>query len=1027
MAVKAGSVYAELILDMSKYEENLKKAENQIKTFTDKLGKIGEGMKKVGDTLSKYVTAPIVGIGAAATKLGMDFEAQMSRVQAISGATGEELEKLNEVALDLGASTAFSASEVAMAMENLASAGFTTNEIVAALPGNLDLAASSGTNLAVATDIAASILRGFQLDAAEAGRVADVLAEAANRTNAGVEDMGEAMKYIAPVANAMGLSLEETAAAVGILSDAGIKGSQAGTTLRRALTRLTKPTDDMIVVMRRLGVEFFDAEGNMKSLAEIISELEKGTKGLTQEQRNQALATLFGQEALSGMLVLIEKGPDALKELTEGFENSSGAAKAAADIMMNNTKGAIEEMMGALETAGIKIFQAVAPTITDLATKVGELADKFSALPPETQENIIKFAALAAVIGPVLSIGGKLAGGISSIIGLFGKLSIGTAAATTTVASLGNAAAIGATKVGGLGLAAKASTLLLNPWTAAIAAGGLMVYGLYKNLSEDAIPAIDLFGDSVSENTQKAVSGFLELEEQASMALNQMSWSGQEVTEEMAESIIGNFEDMKEQVVGKLEEQKERALESISEMVENSIGMTEEEKEEMIRIIEESYDEQIKKTEEGNARIKEILETAKEENRAITEEEKNEINRIKEDMKNDGIRILSESEKEQLAIMERLKQESGKISALQAAEIVKNSKEQKEKTIAEAEKEYEERLKYAAELRAQGTKEAIDMADKIVEEAKRQRDEAVKNAEEMHNKVIEQAKLQAGEHVNLVDWETGEIKTKWEVMKDDIQTKAKEIKENVKEKWEEIKKNTSEKWNKIKTDLANDWNNIKTNTSTTLQDIKENAANKWEEIKTNTSEKWASIKENISDKARDIKEKIISSITESESEWDSKTADMEATKSRFSNLASKVTNAFSKIAGAIKDGIDAILDWNKTEPEDKTVTYTTVHQTVYETIGSGAHGGGRAISAYARGTNYHPGGLAWVGEQGPELIELPKGTKVYSNQKSMEMVRGASGGIIQNIHIHSPEPLSPSEVARKNLQVSRQLAMEWGL
>lgn len=343
-----GSLIFDTKVDESGFRKGLEKLKN--------VG--GKAFLAIGKAAIAAGTA-ISGVGIAAVKLGMDFEAQMSRVQAIAGATGQELEELKNVALKLGAETAFSASEVAVAMENLASAGFEVNEIIAALPGNLDLAASSGADLATATDIAASILRGFQLEASEAGRVADVLAEAANRTNAGIYDMGEAMKYVAPVAQAMGISMEETAAAIGILANAGIKGSQAGTTLRGALTRLTKPTKQMQEVMNELGLEFFDAQGNMKSLAEIIKELEEGTKGLTQEQKNQAIATLFGQEALSGMLVLIEQGSDELSDLTKAFEDSSGAARAAAEIMMNNLKGAIEELQGALETLGILVYDSL--------------------------------------------------------------------------------------------------------------------------------------------------------------------------------------------------------------------------------------------------------------------------------------------------------------------------------------------------------------------------------------------------------------------------------------------------------------------------------------------------------------------------------------------------------------------------------------------------------------------------------------------------------------------------------------------
>ena len=236
--VDLGTAVGYLMLDTSGFTSGFSKAKAALKTFqdesataADKFSAVGAAMTATGGTLTKSVTLPVVGLGTAIMKVGNDFEAQMSRVEAIAGATGEEMEKLNDLALQLGSDTAFSASEAAEGMENLASAGFTVNEIMEAMPGLLDLAASSGADLATATEIAASAVRGFGLEASDTTHVADVFAEAAARTNAQTEDMGEAMKYIAPVAKAMGQSLEETAAAVGILSDAGIKGSQAGTSL----------------------------------------------------------------------------------------------------------------------------------------------------------------------------------------------------------------------------------------------------------------------------------------------------------------------------------------------------------------------------------------------------------------------------------------------------------------------------------------------------------------------------------------------------------------------------------------------------------------------------------------------------------------------------------------------------------------------------------------------------------------------------------------------------------------------------
>lgn len=877
MAVNAGDVYSELVLDISKYLKGFEEAEKKTKTFADNLKSAGDKMEKTGETMSKYVTAPIVAVGLAAGKLGMDFEANMSRVQAIAGATSDEMVRMNEVALKLGADTAFSAKEVAGSMEGLASAGFTVNETIDALPGLLDLAASSGADLGTATDIAASALRGFQLDASESGRVADVFAEAANRTNAGVEDMGEAMKYIAPVANAMGMSIEETAAAVGILSDAGIKGGQAGTVLRGALTRLTNPSKEAAEAMDELGMSFFDAQGNMLPMEGIIAELQKGTKDLTEEQRNQAMATLFGQEALSGMLVLTGQGPEKLAELTKGLEESGGAAKKAADIMMGNTKGAVEEMTGALETAGIKIFNTVAPTITDLANKVGGLVDKFNALSPETQENIVKFAGMAAAAGPLVKVLGKVTGGVGTLGDKFGLFSsaAGTAAKATTGA---------ATAAGGLGASFAATALPIAGIVAGIAAVTAGGIALYKHLSGESIPAVDLFGDSVSESTQKAVTSYMELDEQATVALNQLAWSGQEVTEELKTTVTGNIDQMREQVVGSLTQQKTDGLAELEEMFSDSKAMSEEEKQEMYRIASEKYDEQIAKAEEGAARIVEILEKAKEDNRRITDEERTEINKIQEEMKETAVQTLSDSEAEQMAILERLKVESGNMSARQATEVVQNSIKQKEETIAEAEAEYTERLKFAAQLKADGSAESVALADKIIEEATRQRDESVAKATEMHEMVVEQAKLQAGEHVEQIDWEAGEVKSRWQKLID--------------------------------------W-------------FKDNPIIRF-----------------------------------------------------FKNVSDKV----SGVEGTGQDLANNLMPKSMRN---------------------------------ARGTDYWRGGWSWVGEEGPELVELPRGTKVYPNEESVSMAKGR-GDFKPVINIYSPKALSPAEMTRKSTQAQRQLAMEWG-
>ena len=418
-------------------------AGESLEEFGNKVTKISNKVDNLGSTLTASLTLPILAIGTAAITTGNDFEAQMSRVQAIAGATKEELELLTNQAIDLGAETSFSATEAAAGMENLASAGFSTNEIMEAMPGLLDLAASSGAELATASEIAASAIRGFGLEASQSSHVADVFAEASARTNAQVEDMGEAMKYVAPVAKTVGLSIEETAAAIGIMSDAGIKGSQAGTTLRSGLTRIVKPTKQVKEAMEELDVEFYNSDGTMKSLTEIIDTLQKSTAGLTDEVKNQALAQIFGTEALSGMLALVNRGSSDLDSMTKSFENCDGAAEEMADVMLDNAKGALESLSGSLESAGIAIQQALAPEIKDLAKWIQDLVDDFNDLSDEEKQSIINKALLVAAIGPAIKILGKLGTGLGTVtkgLGTFSKAiavaQAGTISADKTVNTL---------------------------------------------------------------------------------------------------------------------------------------------------------------------------------------------------------------------------------------------------------------------------------------------------------------------------------------------------------------------------------------------------------------------------------------------------------------------------------------------------------------------------------------------------------------------------------------------------------------
>ncbi|MGF9903624.1 phage tail tape measure protein [Bacillus paranthracis] len=307
-----------------------------------------------------------VGVGAAVAgvvKAGASYEKQMSKVKALTGASTGEMKQLDAQAKHLGSTTKFSASEAADGMAFLGMAGYKTKDIMAAMPGLLDLAAAGAMDLGSAADITSNIMSGFGLSADKTGHAADVLALAASNANTDVGQLGEAMKYLAPTAKSVGWSMEESTAAVMAMSDAGIQGSMAGQAFGSSLTRLADPTTKMRKVMDELNLSFFDSEGKMKPLPQLVGEIQDKTKHLTQEQKAARLSTLFGAEAYKHWAVLLEAGGEKLGKNTEMLKHADGAAKQMADTMSDNLVGSWDNFLSKLEGVAIAIFTRIAPAL----------------------------------------------------------------------------------------------------------------------------------------------------------------------------------------------------------------------------------------------------------------------------------------------------------------------------------------------------------------------------------------------------------------------------------------------------------------------------------------------------------------------------------------------------------------------------------------------------------------------------------------------------------------------------------------
>lgn len=575
--------YDALQADISLTTNKLKDLEKQAKSSSSVLGeqmkaagsniqKVGEGISTVGEKLLP-VTAALTAAGTAAVGIASSFESEMSKVAAISGATGDDLQALSDKAREMGATTQYSAQESAQALEYMAMAGWKTEDMMSGIAGVLSLAAASGADLATTSDIVTDAMTAFGYSADQAGHFADVLAATSTNANTNVEMLGESFKYVAPLAGAMEYSVEDVATALGLMANSGIKASSAGTALRTLLTNMAKPTDSMQAAMDKLGVSLEDGEGNMKSLAEVMQDLRDGfgqlqmspeqfaaevenldgflEKGIMTQKaydasmeeltqrafgaegalKAEAAAALAGKQGLSGLMAIVNASDEDFEKLTDSIYNSEGAAENMADVMQDNLGGDVKKLKSALEELAIAFGELIIPVVRDVVAVIQEMVNDLNALDEPTKRLIVTIAAIAAALGPVLIIVGKVvsfAGMLTTALGTLMPI-LNTIAATlagfvTTVLIpilpiiLAIAAAIAAVIV------------VIKNWDAIVELAQMAWEGLKNALSsaataiKDAVTkAMTAVGDKVKDTFNKLKTWAADIKAKLSTAFAQMA------------------------------------------------------------------------------------------------------------------------------------------------------------------------------------------------------------------------------------------------------------------------------------------------------------------------------------------------------------------------------------------------------------------------------------------------------------------------------------------------------------------------
>lgn len=516
--INAGTITAWLTLDTNRFNAGMESASAQLKAFNDgsltageKLQGVGGALTTIGGTLTRNVTLPLVGAGAAAIKVAADFDSGMSKIAAISGATGEDLDKLRDKAREMGSKTKFSASEAADAMSYMAMAGWKTGEMLDGIEGIMNLAAASGEDLATTSDIVTDALTAFGLKAKDSAHFSDILAAASSNANTNVSLMGETFKYVAPVAGALGISAEDTAEAVGLMANSGIKGSQAGTALRSVLTRLStdagassKSLGALGILTKELGVEFYDSKGKVRDFGDILSEARVQWKKLSQEDAAEFAEKIAGKNGISGWLALMNSAPEDIQKLSDAIANCDGTASRMADTMQDNLQGQLTILKSQAEELAIGFGSQLMPVAQDLVGVASSAVQAFSGLSDGTKKFIVYAGLAAAAAGPLTSVIGSLTSGVGSII-----TAVSGAASAFTAAG-GGAAGLGA-----------AITSIIGPagWVVlaigAVTAAGIALYAMTK----DADKGTRELGDAFKGAAEGAKSFYEEVQNGGSVNL----------------------------------------------------------------------------------------------------------------------------------------------------------------------------------------------------------------------------------------------------------------------------------------------------------------------------------------------------------------------------------------------------------------------------------------------------------------------------------------------------------------------------
>ena len=808
-----GSRWTEAGESMEKFGQGLKTA--------------GESVKQVGSNLTKSITVPLAAMGTGAIKSSIDFESAFAGVKKTVDMSESGFEQLSNSIRDMAKELPFAATEISEVAESAGQLGIENENILSFTRTIMEIGvATNMTTEQAATDFArfANIIQMPQENFDKLG--SSIVALGNNFATTESEIMSLSMG-LAGISQQVGITEAETLALATAMSSVGIQAEGGASAMTAVMKKMQNAISeggaelDLFAQASGMSAEEFAStwesspieafDGFIKGLAAsgesgenlnaILGDL--GIKGIRETD------TLLRMTGASGLL------SEAVDISTRAWEENTALTEEAQE-RYKTMESQIQVLKNKLIDLGIEIGQILMPILSNLMDRFSKLIDWFSELNKKTQEKIVNWALIAAAIGPVILILGNLMSSIGSIILPISKL----------ITIIGGAGGLKAA-LGVLGTKVISVLAILGPWSAVIGGVILASVGLVKHFSQEAIPAINDFGDEVSDTTTEAVNDFMSLSNGATSELDRLFYSGEIITADGSAELTRLFGEMFETIKTSMAESFEEDKQILGSFFEESNAMSIGHERAIMENINTAYEERLEKINENEAEINRIKQEAMDEGRELTQSELSIIERINRESQEMAIEELSESEQEQLIIKEMMSQEKGAIDARSAAETVQRSKEAKEGVIKEATETYEKRIAAIAYQRDVTGSISADEAAVLIADAEKIRDESIAAADKTHKDVVDAAQKQASEHIDAVDWETGEVLSKWD-----------QTKKTLAENWAGMTEGWSEFWGGNREGMIKHHEEEKKERDRANKEASKQMSEWWEGYKTRRSEQW---------------------------------------------------------------------------------------------------------------------------------------------------------------------------------------------